>query len=71
MLECWHADPDIRPTFTDLVNRIELLLNPPRRKVHEDTSGDEPMYVNIRKTHSTEYLKPVDDNTPPSPQDIA
>jgi hypothetical protein len=59
MIDCWHADPDMRPSFTDLVNRIEVLLNPPKRKVRDENSG-EPMYMNIKKTNSIEYLKPVD-----------
>ena len=58
MLDCWHADPDIRPSFIDLVNRIELLLNPPKKRVSEPEQSNEPMYVNIRKTNSTEYLRP-------------
>ena len=56
MLDCWHADPDIRPSFIDLVNRIELLLNPPRKRESEEPF--EPMYMNIRNTTSTEYLRP-------------
>ena len=58
MLDCWHTDPEIRPTFIDLVNRIELLLNPPKRRVTEEPT--EPMYVNITKSNSTEYLRPTD-----------
>ena len=58
MLDCWHADPDIRPSFIDLVNRIELLLNPPKKRVSNEHEQTEPMYVNIHKSNSTEYLRP-------------
>ncbi|ESO08015.1 hypothetical protein HELRODRAFT_133636, partial [Helobdella robusta] len=27
MMECWQETPERRPTFTDLVNRLEVLLN--------------------------------------------
>ena len=60
MLDCWHTDPEIRPSFIDLVNRIELLLNPPKRRVVEEQQQAEPMYVNIAKSNSTEYLRPSD-----------
>ena len=26
MLNCWHHDPDVRPTFTMLVNRLDAML---------------------------------------------
>ena len=63
MLSCWHADPDMRPEFVDLVNRLGLLLNPPKRRAVSEEDSGEPMYVNIRKTNSTEYLKPLDGST--------
>ena len=63
MLACWHADPDMRPIFVDLVNRLEVLLNPPKRRTVSEEDSGEPMYVNIRKTNSSEYLKPLDSST--------
>ena len=57
MCECWHAKPEQRPTFIDLVNQLELLLNPPsKRRFPLDNS--EPMYMNIR-LESSDYLEPI------------
>lgn len=42
MGECWNEVPERRPTFTDLVNRLELLLNPPKKRGAEE----EPLYIN-------------------------
>ena len=61
MMDCWTEVPEHRPTFTDLVNRLELLLTPPQ----EGGSGGggsrptsrEPTYLNV---HESQYLKPVD-----------
>ncbi len=61
MLDCWDAIPERRPTFADLVNRLELLLNPPKRR-DVGANPDEPMYINIKESDSSEYLNPI---TPP------
>lgn len=68
MIECWHAEPQTRPSFTDLVNRIEILLYPPGKRPTPSQASDgtegEPLYMNIRKTGSTDYLQPVDFTAP-------
>mgnify|MGYP001555864249 CR=1 FL=1 len=60
MLDCWHEIPERRPMFADLVNRLELLLNPPKkRQPQQEAASGEPMYMNISKSDSAEYLNPV------------
>lgn len=58
MTDCWQESPERRPTFTDLVNRIELLLNPPRHNPSSDKNAGS--YVNI-PSHDPiqDYLKPI------------
>ena len=62
MMDCWQESPERRPTFTDLVNRIELLLNPPRYNPSSDKN--ERSYINI-PSHDPiqDYLKPI--SSPP------
>lgn len=60
MLDCWQALPEARPTFTDLVNRIELLLNPQQSRASSDS---EPNYLNVVETSGQEYLKPVSNDS--------
>lgn len=57
MCDCWHAKPEKRPSFIDLVNQLELLLNPPSKK-RFPLDGGEPMYMNIR-LESSDYLEPI------------
>jgi len=57
MCECWHARPEKRPSFIDLVNQLELLLNPPSKK-RFPLDGGEPMNMNIR-LESSDYLEPI------------
>ena len=57
MCECWHAKPEKRPSFIDLVNQLELLLNPPSKR-RFPLDGGEPMYMNIR-LESSDYLEPI------------
>ena len=61
MTDCWQELPERRPTFTDLVNRIEVLLNPPRTKntdKHSDNTK-EPTYINVKdEEYIQDYLKP-------------
>lgn len=56
MMDCWNAEPVMRPTFTDLVNRIELILNPPKKDNRASTK--EPQYFNVDKPNQ-DYLEPV------------
>jgi len=60
MTDCWHNVPETRPTFTDLVNRLELLLNPPKknRSVVREVE-DEPTYINVADTEGHDYLHPI------------
>ena len=44
MLECWSVNPDERPLFADLVNSLELLINPPEQQPSSDDG--EPLYMN-------------------------
>ncbi len=53
MLECWNTEPYQRPTFVDLVNRVELILNPVKK-----TRAGEPSYVNLDRAPSKDYLEP-------------
>ena len=61
MLDCWNAQPILRPSFTDLVNRIELMLNPTARSP-KPKAEDEPeqIYMNLSSTDTQDYLHPVD-----------
>ena len=66
MTDCWHAEPEIRPSFTDLVNRIELMLNPPpktpaRTSTQQPEEGEQ-IYMNLSRQDSHDYLHPVDHN---------
>jgi hypothetical protein len=64
MLDCWNAQPILRPSFTDLVNRIELMLNPTARPKPPSTAAaaEEPeqIYMNLSRTDAQDYLHPVD-----------
>lgn len=57
MMDCWQALPEARPTFTDLVNRIELLLNPTRPT--GEGAEHEPSYLNLVESNVQDYLKPI------------
>ena len=59
MLDCWNENPHRRPTFTDLVNTIELMLNPQQHEEPEEEEEEEPMYMNITRPESREYLNPA------------
>jgi hypothetical protein len=66
MTDCWHNVPETRPTFPDLVNRLELLLNPPKRnRAVVKESEEEPTYINVTDPEVHDYLHPVggDSNT--------
>jgi len=67
MSDCWLEVPERRPTFTDLVNRLELLLNPPQKKHHSGTAEveEEPTYINVADTEARDYLNPVDSASSP------
>ena len=62
MLDCWLEVPERRPTFTDLVNRLELLLNPPKKNRSSKETEDEPTYINVTDP-GHDYLHPVSENT--------
>ena len=60
MTDCWLDVPERRPTFTDLVNRLEVLLNPPKRhQAGTEVVDDEPTYMNTSDPKSKDYLQPV------------
>lgn len=63
MTDCWLEVPERRPTFTDLVNRLELLLNPPKknRSVVKETE-EEPTYINVADTEGHDYLHPINES---------
>jgi len=66
MSDCWHDVPEQRPTFTDLVNRLELLLNPPKKRQSSvPETDDEPTYINVADTEARDYLHPVDSSSSP------
>lgn len=48
MADCWQMVAERRPTFPDLVNRLEVLLNPPRRRrpTVDSAADEEPLYAN-------------------------
>ena len=58
MMDCWEAIPERRPSFTDLVNRLEVLLSPPKRQSGLSTPDGEPTYINVTDQESQGYLKP-------------
>ena len=64
MKDCWNTYPSNRPTFADLVNRLELLLNPPKKR---QSHSQEPMYVNFSEFDNAEYLNPISAPPPESP----
>ncbi len=47
MKECWCQDPADRPAFVDLVNRLELIINPTKKTTPSTSYSEEPLYVNI------------------------
>ena len=65
MLQCWNKIPERRPTFSELVNQIEILLNPSRNQPQQQRSGDaseveEPSYINVAdQDDDGDYLKPT------------
>ncbi len=59
MYSCWNRNPTLRPTFADLVNRLELIINPAPQQEDE-----EPIYMNVTSSDSTEYLSPRPTNIP-------
>lgn len=64
MTDCWNRYPENRPTFADLVNRLELLLNPPKKR---QSNSQEPMYVNFNEFDHAEYLNPISAPPPDTP----
>ncbi|KAK2152664.1 hypothetical protein LSH36_322g03037 [Paralvinella palmiformis] len=64
MTDCWSRYPENRPTFADLVNRLELLLNPPKKR---QSDSHEPMYVNFNEFDHAEYLNPISAPPPDTP----
>jgi len=64
MSDCWNEVPERRPTFTDLVNRLELLLNPPKKRQSGNTEQEEePTYINVADTEARDYLNPVNSSS--------
>ena len=61
MYRCWLKNPDERPTFADLVNKLELIINPPPHL--SDEEEEEPVYMNVTSSDSAEYLSPVTSHT--------
>ena len=61
MYRCWLKNSDERPTFADLVNKLELIINPPPRL--SDEEEEEPIYMNVTSSDSAEYLSPVTSHT--------
>ena len=59
MLTCWDENPKTRPSFGDLVNCLELILNPTKAQ-QPKTEEEEPLYMNIDKSDSIEYLEPTE-----------
>ena len=72
MTDCWNASPELRPTFNDLVNRLEHLLSPPRGAGAQGgqdgassspggTRSGEPTYINVADApaDNQDYLKPI------------
>jgi len=60
MTDCWQKIAERRPTFPDLVNRLEILLNPPRKRQPNGLSSEEePLYVNTTDPSSPSYLRPA------------
>ena len=70
MCSCWDIYPERRPTFTDLVNRLEMLLNPPAAAPPPPQANDEHTYINLAKAggggggggggdQTSDYLSPV------------
>ena len=57
MMSCWDVNTKTRPSFGDLVNSLELVLNPPTMNTEE-----EPLYMNLDKSASCEYLEPSEQN---------
>lgn len=55
MQACWQENPKKRPTFIDLVNTMELMLNPPPKRPTPEEDGEEPMYMNVTRPESGEY----------------
>ena len=66
MSDCWHEVPERRPTFTDLVNRLELLLNPPKKRQSGTAEvEEEPTYINVADTEARDYLHPINSASSP------
>jgi len=66
MTDCWHEVPERRPTFTDLVNHLELLLNPPKK--HQSgvpETEEEPTYINVADSEARDYLHPINSASSP------
>jgi len=59
MTDCWQEIPERRPTFTDLVNRLEMLLNPPKKRATaaSPTVDDEAIYMNMTDSSSPDYME--------------
>ena len=57
MMDCWDEIPERRPTFADLVNRLELLLNPPKKRTRSQEAESD--YQNVDDLKKDDYLNPV------------
>ena len=58
MMSCWDEKPMARPSFGDLVNSLELILNPTQVQASGSNEMEEPLYMNIHS--SMEYLELVE-----------
>lgn len=59
MADCWQKVAERRPSFPDLVNRLEVLLNPPRKRYPTSSAADEePLYVNVAEPASPGHFRP-------------
>ena len=52
MKSCWEDNPDDRPTFSDLVYRLNSVLNP------RNTPGYVDMYQRPRNKEDDGYMRP-------------
>ena len=53
MQSCWEASPEDRPTFSDLVNKLNSVLN------QSNTSGYVDLYRGSRTTEEHSYIRPT------------
>ena len=50
---CWYENPDERPNFSDLVNKLNSVLN------LSNASGYVDMYQASRTTEKHSYIRPT------------